>query len=110
MPARLGLCDPAPPFGVQPDEYVTAPRYRPGATALRSRGVSVPGEVAVAGFDDIPLARHVGLTTVQVRIDELGERALARLLSSIGQADGGGDELHAPALVVRGTTDPGAQQ
>ena len=79
-------------------------------SALRSRGLSVPEEVAVAGFDDIPLARHVGLTTVQVRIDELGERALARLLSSIGQADGGGDELHAPALVVRGTTDPGAQR
>jgi LacI family transcriptional regulator len=79
-------------------------------TALRSRGVSVPEEVAVAGFDDIPLARHVGLTTVQVHIDELGERALVRLLSSIGRGDGGGDELHAPALVVRATTAPAAQQ
>jgi LacI family transcriptional regulator len=78
--------------------------------ALRSRGVSVPEEVAVAGFDDIPLARHVGLTTVQVHIDELGERALVRLLSSIGNSDSGGDELHAPGLVVRGTTDPGAQR
>ena len=78
-------------------------------SALRSKGVSVPEEVAVAGFDDIPLARHVGLTTVQVHIDELGERALVRLLSSIGNADSGGDELHAPGLVVRGTTDPGAQ-
>ena len=29
----------------------------------------------MAGFDDIPLARHLGLTTVRVRIAELGERA-----------------------------------
>jgi LacI family transcriptional regulator len=72
--------------------------------ALRSRGVSVPSEVAVAGFDDIPLARHLGLTTVRVRIDELGERALARLIASIGKDDGAGDELHAPELVIRATT------
>jgi LacI family transcriptional regulator len=77
--------------------------------ALRARGVSVPGEVAVAGFDDIPLARHLGLTTVRVRIDELGQRAIARLLDSMGQADSGGDERHAPELVVRATTDPDAR-
>jgi len=76
--------------------------------ALRSRGLSVPEEVAVAGFDDIPLARHLGLTTLRVRIDELGERALTRLLASIGKGDSGGDELHAPELVVRATTDSGA--
>ena len=73
--------------------------------ALRARGVSVPREVAVAGFDDIPLARHLGLTTVRVRIDELGQRAIARLLDSMGQPDGGGDERHAPELVVRGTSE-----
>jgi len=77
--------------------------------ALRARRVSVPGEVAVAGFDDIPLARHLGLTTVRVRIDELGQRAIARLLDSMGQADSGGDERHAPELVVRATTDPDAR-
>jgi len=78
--------------------------------ALRSAGLLVPEDVVVAGFDDIPLARHLGLTTVRVRIAELGERALARLLASIGRADSAGDELHAPELVVRSTTDrsPGA--
>jgi LacI family transcriptional regulator len=76
--------------------------------ALRSRGLAVPAEVALAGFDDIPLARHLGLTTVSARIDELGERALARLIACMAEADGGGDELHKPELVVRATTDPRA--
>lgn len=74
--------------------------------ALSSAGVAVPEEVAVAGFDDIPLARHLGLTTVRVRIAELGERALARLLASMGKEDEGGEEMHAPELIVRASTDP----
>jgi LacI family transcriptional regulator len=74
--------------------------------ALQTAGKCVPTDVAVVGFDDIPLARHLGLTTVRVRIAELGERALARLLSSMSKGDAGGEELHAPELVVRNTTGP----
>ncbi|MFL6764682.1 MAG: LacI family DNA-binding transcriptional regulator [Sphingomicrobium sp.] len=77
-------------------------------SALRHAGISVPGEVAVAGFDDIPLAKHLDLTTVRVRIAELGEHALERLLAILGGRAGGGDELHAPELVVRRSTDRGA--
>ncbi len=77
--------------------------------ALRHAGLRVPEDVAVVGFDDIPMARHVGLTTVSVRIAELGERALARLLKILADDDSGGDELHAPKLVVRSTTDPQAR-
>lgn len=76
--------------------------------ALRAAGKKVPGEVSVAGFDDIPLARHLGITTVRVRIAELGEHALGRLVDGFTD-DGGGDELHAPELVVRSTTDPEAK-
>jgi LacI family transcriptional regulator len=76
--------------------------------ALRAAGRNVPKDVAVAGFDDIPLARHLGITTVRVRIAELGERALGRLLEGVTKGDAGGDELHAPELVVRSTTDPKA--
>ena len=76
--------------------------------ALRDAGLDVPGEVAVAGFDDIPLARHFGLTTVRVRIAELGERAMASLLDGLANDSGWRDELHPPELVVRETTDPDA--
>ena len=77
--------------------------------ALRQAHVRVPEDVAVVGFDDVPLARHMGLTTVRVRIAELGERALDRLLSMLaGEQDSNGQELHLPDLVIRSTTDPKA--
>jgi LacI family transcriptional regulator len=75
--------------------------------ALRDGGLSVPAEVAVAGFDDIPLARHIGLTTVRVRIAELGERAVERLLRLLEGDDQAADqELHSPELIIRTTTLP----
>lgn len=78
--------------------------------ALRRAGLRVPEDVAVVGFDDIPMARHIGLTTVRVRIAELGGRALERLISILGgQSDPGGQELHKPELVIRSTTDPKAR-
>ena len=77
--------------------------------ALRDRGLKVPDDVAVAGFDDVPLASHLGLTTVRVRIAELGERAIERLIRMLeGEEDNIGEELHAPELVVRGSTVAGA--
>jgi LacI family transcriptional regulator len=77
--------------------------------ALRRAGLRVPDDVAVVGFDDVPLARHLGLTTVRVRIAELGERALDRLVSVLaGEEDSNGQELHMPKLVIRSTTDPKA--
>ena len=53
--------------------------------ALRRAGVRVPEEIAVAGFDDIPIARFASppLSTVRHDIRTLGERALARLLAAI---------------------------
>lgn len=55
-------------------------------SALADAGIEVPGEVAVAGFDDIPMSRymHPPLSTVRVDISALGERATRRLLDAVG--------------------------
>jgi len=55
-------------------------------SALREHGVQVPGQVAVTGFDDIPLARHlrIPLTTVRQPIREIGRTAFEVLYSMIG--------------------------
>jgi LacI family transcriptional regulator len=73
--------------------------------ALRRAGLQVPEAVAVAGFDDIPMARHLGLTTVRVRIAELGEHGLSELLDTIeGRGAAPATTLHPVELVVRATT------
>ena len=66
--------------------------------ALREAGVRVPHDVALAGFDDIPIARYVTphLTTVSVDIAQLGRRAFDLLMS-----DYEGHEVLPATLVIR---------
>ena len=55
-----------------------------GALArLRAEGVSVPVDIAVAGFDDIPTLRDVypPLTTVRLPLKQMGEMAASLVLS-----------------------------
>lgn len=79
--------------------------------ALKAAGLDVPGDVAVAGFDDVPLARHLGLTTVRARVAELGARAVEQLVAILRGADPQpAQELHSTELVVRGTTTAGSSQ
>jgi LacI family transcriptional regulator len=56
-------------------------------SALRDAGVKVPEEMAVVGFDDIPIARYMSppLSTVRVGITELGERATGALLQAVAE-------------------------
>jgi LacI family transcriptional regulator len=58
-------------------------------SALREAGLRVPEDVALAGFDDIPMARYLdpALSSVHVDICALGERAALRLLAAVHDKD-----------------------
>jgi LacI family transcriptional regulator len=75
--------------------------------ALREAGVRVPDDVALAGFDDIPIARYLTppLSSVHVPISELGMRAMERLLSAVDSKNEQerSQETVPTALVVRGS-------
>jgi LacI family transcriptional regulator len=53
--------------------------------ALRDAGLRVPEDIAIGGFDDIPMARYVepALSSVHVEISALGARAATRLLDAL---------------------------
>src|SRR4051812_711598 len=72
--------------------------------ALHERGLRVPDDISVVGFDDVPEAGYFipPLTTVRPDFHAVAERALALLLLQI-EAGKPSAELHtlAPALVLR---------
>jgi DNA-binding LacI/PurR family transcriptional regulator len=76
--------------------------------ALADAGLSVPGDVSVVGFDDIPCAAYLmpPLTTVVQEFDSVATDGLARLVREIEdptQDTSGGDS--APVrLIVRSST------
>ncbi len=52
----------------------------------RKHGLTVPGDLAVVGFDDIEMASLVGLTTVRQPMQEMGRQA-AELVTRLMQGD-----------------------
>lgn len=63
-------------------------------SVARERGVAVPGELSVIGFDDGDLAEPLGLTSVRQPLEESGQIATERLL----------DELAHPGRPLQHTT------
>lgn len=72
--------------------------------AVREHGVRIPDDLAVVGFDDIELARHVGLTTMRQPMYAMGTLALERLAARMRDpALPPTLSTFTPELVVRGT-------
>src|SRR5262245_13738200 len=102
--------DPAPLL----DEDVTAIVHTSdvlaaaGLAAARERGIAVPGELSITGFDDSPLAALASPPLTSVRIDyaEFGEAAAAALLSVIAGERPPAFRGMPPRLVVRASTSP----
>jgi DNA-binding LacI/PurR family transcriptional regulator len=81
-----------------------------GAIAtLRRRGLHCPTDVSLVGFDDHPMARYWGLTTITQHAHEQGERAAYALVDALEDDE---RPQHWPLedltveLVVRETTGP----
>lgn len=75
--------------------------------ALESRGVRVPQQVSVTGFDDMPESAYFSppLTTVRLDFDLLGRRSIARLLGALGVGPGlAGTENPSLVLLTRAST------
>jgi DNA-binding LacI/PurR family transcriptional regulator len=66
---------------------------------LLIRGLRVPQDVAVAGFDDIDEARFASpsLTTVSPGMDEIAERSVALLLDRLAGRETAGQGVHIEA-------------
>lgn len=73
---------------------------------LRQRGVCVPADISVVGFDDVQFAEHCfpPLTTVRQPTDEMGQRLVHLLQALIEGQEHMGPEILPTTLVVRETT------
>jgi DNA-binding LacI/PurR family transcriptional regulator len=77
----------------------------------RHRGLGVPRDLSVVGFDDIPLASYCtpALTTLAQPIAEIARAAIDGLLAEM-EGSGGGHGVHSrvfrPRLVARASTAP----
>lgn len=71
--------------------------------ALGQRGIRVPQDVAITGFDDVPVARHLHppLTTIRQPMQELGAKAFDILYSRISAGGGKADTVLPVELIVR---------
>lgn len=71
--------------------------------ALIERGVKVPEDMALIGFNDIEFAslRMVGLTTISQKKYTLGAMAVRLLIERIEGGNGGREEVLEPELVIR---------
>jgi len=52
-------------------------------SVLKERGICIPDDVSVVGFDNIPGVFHTPLTTLEIPKNAIGQRALHRLMSRL---------------------------
>ncbi|WP_129788376.1 LacI family DNA-binding transcriptional regulator [Promicromonospora panici] len=93
--------------GVDAIVFASDQLARGGCDRLRERGLRVPDDVAVTGYDDwqvMSLASRPPLTTVDMRLERLGQRAAELLIAAIEGEPAHGVERLAPRLVVRAST------
>jgi LacI family transcriptional regulator len=72
--------------------------------AFKERGIPVPARVSIIGYDNIPFASLIGLTTVAQPAFEMGRNAMLMLLDLIeGREPNPRKMLLRPSMVIRDT-------
>ena len=97
------MASPNPPTAL----FAFSDEIASGAVARAHQfGLSIPRDIAIAGFDDSDIGRilHPPLTTIRQPIIEMMEDAIRRLIERTGA---GVSQSHAVELLVRASTDPG---
>lgn len=75
--------------------------------ALRRRGLRIPDDIAVVGFDDHVTAELLDLSTIRQPVQEQGAKAARALLDAIADPAAAPAELVLPTqLIVRNSSDP----
>jgi len=74
----------------------------------QSGGKDVPGDISIAGFDDLPLSQHIrpSLTTMHVPSEEMGRKAADYLLACLNDETAPEQTELEVNLILRGSTAP----
>lgn len=79
-------------------------------TAIKEAGLAIPDDIAIVGFDDIPIASHTSpaLTTVRQPVRLQGQLAAEMLLKRIGDGETTvrQERVLTCELIIRGSTVP----
>lgn len=77
--------------------------------ALAAAQIAVPAQVAVIGFDDIPLAPFTipALSSVKMPVTEMIQETIERLISMLDGGEMRNDKTFAGELIVRESVGPG---
>ena len=83
-----------------------------GMSTAAGRGVDVPGQLSVTGFDDAPLSAYIqpALTTVRTDVVGWGQAAARQLLAVIDRQGDCKIDLPDPEFVIRASTAPPCPQ
>ncbi|MDG5767185.1 LacI family DNA-binding transcriptional regulator [Balneolales bacterium ANBcel1] len=73
--------------------------------ALRERSMRIPEDVAVMGYDNIKMAKYVGLSTIDQKMYDVGIQSINRLIDMIKKKDNSIKQSEIdPELVIRQST------